>query len=219
MKKERKHEKVFYERWARDKYVDRIVYTREGHTFGESDVPLLFDKRPWKEQETSKTDYLYREDDEGLHIALFYGGFPGYEQRWLEFHDSTLIATHEAAEVIRVELDGYIHQWEGAGTSRRGTGWSQRVTLEIEVPIVEARVTTMPCDISDGRVQSELLPPKMDGMLPIPIVLDGHCSLEILSVNAETMRITGRRLRATPSGLPQFVEPLPEDMDPQRGDG
>jgi hypothetical protein len=54
------------------------IYERRTHV-RVSDAPMLFDTRPWKQAETTKTDYLYREDEEGLHIALFYGGFPGYD--------------------------------------------------------------------------------------------------------------------------------------------
>ena len=47
--------------------------------------------------------------------------------RWLEFHGSKIIAVHGNPACVCVELDGYIHQWEGSGSSRCGTGWVQRV--------------------------------------------------------------------------------------------
>lgn len=77
MSTEQKFEKVFYERWSNDQYLGRWVYTRDGFLFGASDAPALFESRPYKNQEKGKTDYMYRESEEGLHIALFYGGFPG----------------------------------------------------------------------------------------------------------------------------------------------
>lgn len=77
MTSEPKHSVVIYERWINSRYLGRWIYRRTGHAFGISDVPQLFEQRPYKQQETSNVDYLYRESEEGLHIALFYGGFPG----------------------------------------------------------------------------------------------------------------------------------------------
>jgi hypothetical protein len=77
MDSEPKHSTVIYERWLNGAYQGRWIYKREGYSFGISDVPQLFEQRPYKQQETSKTEYLFRESEEGLHIALFYGGFPG----------------------------------------------------------------------------------------------------------------------------------------------
>ena len=77
MSTEQKFEKVVYERWSNDKYLGRWVYTRDGLLFGVSDVPALFESRPYRNQEVGKTEYMYRKSEEGLHIALFYGGLPG----------------------------------------------------------------------------------------------------------------------------------------------
>lgn len=77
---ERKHRRVFFECWTRAGYQGSWIYTRQGRKFGVSDVEELFARRPYQSQETRKPDHLYRESKRGLHIALFYEGFPGYDE-------------------------------------------------------------------------------------------------------------------------------------------
>ena len=44
--------------------------------FSEADIPDLFEKRPYKNEETRTPGYLYRIDNDGIQIALFYNGLP-----------------------------------------------------------------------------------------------------------------------------------------------
>ena len=77
MNSEPKHSAVIYERWINGRYQGRWIYRRKGHAFGVSDVPQLFEQHPYKQQETSSVDFLYRESEGELHSAIFYSGFPG----------------------------------------------------------------------------------------------------------------------------------------------
>src|SRR5947208_1965356 len=93
--------------------------------------------------------------------------------RWLEFHDSQIIAVHGNPDRVCVDLDGYIHQWEGAGVSRRGTGWSQRVRIEIDFPDVDQGIAVLPAALHTGTV---VLDPELEaeeGGLRVPITLEG----------------------------------------------
>lgn len=76
MNTEKKYKKVFFERWTKDGYAGRWIYTQRHMRFSESDVPDLFDRRPYKQEEQRIPDYLIKVSEEGLHIALFYDGLP-----------------------------------------------------------------------------------------------------------------------------------------------
>jgi hypothetical protein len=73
---EKKYGKVFFEVWARDGLKGRWTYSQRHSRFGESDVPSLFERRPYKDQEPRTPEYLYRLESDGIHIALFYDGLP-----------------------------------------------------------------------------------------------------------------------------------------------
>jgi hypothetical protein len=70
------HKKVYFEKWTRDGYKGRWIYSQRHMRFSEADIPALFEKRPYKHMEKRKPDYLYRIDKDGIHIALFYDGLP-----------------------------------------------------------------------------------------------------------------------------------------------
>jgi hypothetical protein len=136
-------------------------------------------------------------------------------ERRLEFHDSTLIALHHAGDVARIEVDAYIHQWEGEGAARRGTGWIQRVTFELDRPVME-QIVALPYEIRTGHVRAASLASEDDGMLAVPLSLDEDCVLEFQNTTGEILRISARGLRAQPCGEARFVELLPVDMDDQK---
>lgn len=76
MDTEKKFEKVFLERWRTDGYAGSWIYSQRHMRFSEADIPDLFEKRPYKNEETRTPGYLYRIDSDGIHIALFYDGLP-----------------------------------------------------------------------------------------------------------------------------------------------
>ena len=80
MNTEKKFEKVFFESWTKDGYKGRWIYSQHHMRFSEADIPGLFEKRPYKDDEKKTPDYLYRIDKDGIHIALFYDGLPKNKQ-------------------------------------------------------------------------------------------------------------------------------------------
>jgi len=136
--------------------------------------------------------------------------------RWLEFHDSKVIAVHCDSARAHLDLDGYIHQWEDVGASRRGTGWIQRVRLELDTPTVVRLIHTLPASLWDGRALSRGLPQDEEGTLTVPIFVDDSTELELEATSGEKLKISGKRLRASTSGEPRFLEEIPLSMDPER---
>jgi hypothetical protein len=136
-------------------------------------------------------------------------------ERWLEFHDSTVLAVQLDSMRAVIDLDGYFHLWEGDGSSRRGSGWTHHVQLELDFPAVEGELTTLPARLSDGRVISKSVSYE-EGMLTVPVSIARAVSLELTTSSGETLRIAAQRFRAQTVGKPRFVEALPNDMDPER---
>lgn len=136
--------------------------------------------------------------------------------RRLEFHDSKILAVRGDSECIRVELDGCIHQWEGSGASRRGTGWIQRVEIAIDFPDVDQGISSLPTALSDGSMISEALVGDGNGGVHLPLLVEGMTQLELVTTSGQKLRITGERVQADASGEARFVEEIPADMDPQR---
>lgn len=136
-------------------------------------------------------------------------------ERWLEFHDSRLIASVTSRERTRLELDGYIHQWDGVGSSRRGTGWIQRVTLDVDEAVVDGTFPPLPCELWTGRVIAEF-PENEDGTLLLPIAIRVATVLELTTMSGATVRVSGTGFSAAASGEARFVEEIPSDMDPHR---
>ena len=121
------------------------------------------------------------------------------------------------AGTARLELDAYVHQWDGVVAARRGTAWMQPVQLEITSPVVAKSLRTIPADLSTGRVVAAGLPEGDDGMLTVPVVLEGTVTLEVETNSGEIFRVTGTRLEVTTLGDARFVEDIPGDMDPEHG--
>ncbi len=76
MKTEKKYRKVFFEIWTKDGCQESLIYGQRHMGFSEADIPKLYDRRPYKHNETKPPQYLYRIDKKGIHIALFYDGLP-----------------------------------------------------------------------------------------------------------------------------------------------
>jgi len=70
------HKKVFFKIHTKDGYKGKWIYQQWHMRFSEADIPILFERRPYKEKEDTPPDYLYRIDRDGIHIALFYDGLP-----------------------------------------------------------------------------------------------------------------------------------------------
>lgn len=70
---EKIHHKVFFHFYTSEGYKGRWIYQQRHMRFSEKDVPMLFERRPFKDQEPSLPDWLYRIDREGIHIAVFVG--------------------------------------------------------------------------------------------------------------------------------------------------
>jgi hypothetical protein len=131
--------------------------------------------------------------------------------RWLEFHDSRVLALHRTPDVARIDLDAYVHQWEGHGSSRRGTGWMQNVRLEVAEPVVAQQLTSFPATLSSGRATSDDA-----GGLSLPTVVNEPVVVDLQATSGERLVVSGKRLEALALAEPRFVEDLPTDMDPQR---
>jgi hypothetical protein len=136
-------------------------------------------------------------------------------ERWLEFHDSKLRGIRRVPGGVCVELDAYMHRWEGEGETRRGTGWMQPVQIEVGTSETETRSVATPMEIRDGRVVAASLREDDAGTLTIPVVLNEPVTLELETISGETFRATGTRIELTLLGEPRFVENLPDSMDPE----
>jgi hypothetical protein len=135
---------------------------------------------------------------------------------WLEFHDSTMLAVQADSMRASIELDGYIHRWEGSGPSRRGSGWTQGICLELDFPIIEGKLATLPVRLSYGRAVSKSLPARDEGTLTVPVSINRSTVLELKTASGERLKILGKRFRARATGKARYVERLPKDMDPER---
>lgn len=135
-------------------------------------------------------------------------------ERWLEFHDSKLTGVRSAPDGICVDLDAYVHQWEGVGDTRRGTGWMQPLQIELRGAYAEQASVVVPVGLWRGRVVAASLPDEDSGTLSVPAVLDELVTLELETTSGETLRITGTRMAVTETGERRFVENLRCDMDP-----
>ena len=138
--------------------------------------------------------------------------------RWLEFHDSTVVSVQCDAMRAVIELDGYFHRWEGTGSARRGSGWTQQVRLELDFPTVEGEFSTLPARLADGRVVSKKFRDD-EGSLTLPISIHRATVLELVGASGERLKVSAKRLRGQTIGKPRYVEALPSDMDPERGAG
>ena len=136
--------------------------------------------------------------------------------RWLEFRDSKILAVHGNPDRVCVELEGLIHQWEGAGAGRRGTGWSQQVRIEIDFPDVDQGISGLPAALRSGRVVVDSAPDGKGGGLKVPVTLECMIVLELVTRLGERLRVCGERLEMSVSGEPRFVAELSGDMDPER---
>ena len=81
MEAQKYYDKVFFEIWRIDGYKGRWIYSAGGTQFSEEDIPSLYEKRPHKNKEGQPPDYLYRIDDEGIHIGLFYDGVKAHLEK------------------------------------------------------------------------------------------------------------------------------------------
>jgi len=140
-----------------------------------------------------------------------------FPARWLAFRDSRLLAVRCDASCARVELDARIQQWEGAGSSRCGTAWIQRVQIELDFPDVDQGIAALPATIWSGTATSDAISEARSAGLSIPTSIEAMTVLELVTASGEILRICGERLRASPSGEARFLEEIPRDMDPERG--
>jgi hypothetical protein len=70
------NKKMFGEIYDRGEHRAQWIYSRRHMRFSGADIPILYERRPHKEEEEFHPEYLYRIDGDGIHIALFYGGLP-----------------------------------------------------------------------------------------------------------------------------------------------
>lgn len=132
------------------------------------------------------------------------------KHRWLEFHDSVVLAVDCTPHTARVDIDAYVHQWEGRESARRGTGWMQRLQVEVGEPVVAHLPSGFPCKLTDGCAT-----PRDSGGLTLPTTLDGPVVLDLETTSGEHLLVSGRQLRTHDLAEPRFVEELPPDMDPE----
>ncbi|RKX24094.1 MAG: hypothetical protein DRP45_08990 [Candidatus Zixiibacteriota bacterium] len=76
MDTQKRHKRVFYELYSSKGYYGRWILTQRHMRFAESDVPELYKKRPFQDQEQDAPEYRYTIDKEGIHIGLFYDCSP-----------------------------------------------------------------------------------------------------------------------------------------------
>jgi len=134
--------------------------------------------------------------------------------RFLEFHDSDLLAVDSLVGATVVRLVAYVHQWERSGDSgSRGTGWMQPCILKLVSAQVETSPTTLPSSLSDGVLRSPT-GVGSDGTLTLPSVIEGPCTLELETTEGERLRAVAASVTLEPSGPAVFVEDLPADMAP-----
>jgi hypothetical protein len=144
-------------------------------------------------------------------------------RRWLEFHDSEFVSFDHDGERAVLTVNGYVHQWEQTDSGWRGTGWTQR----IQITVLSASVET---DRAGWSGESEDCPDIWDGtlhtasvahenLLALPFAHDGHFRLDIDLNDGRSLRIAGRNIRVEGLGDADFVEKLPQALQPdQTGD-
>jgi len=132
-------------------------------------------------------------------------------RRYLEFHDSKLLAVATDDGGARITIDAYIHRWEVVSAQWKGTGWMQRVQFQMR-ECVSAAAPSLPVEISDGEV--EVQDGLFQNLIRLPSLSLGPVVLRLHVQTGETLEFIGRDLVVTCTGEAEFIEPLPDDLKP-----
>jgi len=138
---------------------------------------------------------------------------PKTVRTWLEFHDSTLARVGGSSAGAEIVFEsGYIHRWEIRAGRRVGTGWTQRVRLQLSAPSSAKEVFSGSVRVSDGKVMT----PQASNahLLRVPGKLSEPVHVWIQLIDFRELRASGASIEATLEGTPVFVEALPADLDP-----
>ena len=130
--------------------------------------------------------------------------------RCIEFHDSKLVAISTVGGVARIELNAYVHASEGRPAVDAGTGWTQRLVIEIHDAAVRAQPHDLPLWILDAELRLE--GQAFENILPLPFDGPGQVLLVATGANDSRLEVSGTTIRVTYLAEPIYVE----DFNPSK---
>jgi hypothetical protein len=137
----------------------------------------------------------------------------GSVERWIELHDSVLVATEGPAGETNLVLAAYVHRWEWRAGQRVGTGWKQGARLRLRAAVNPA-VTFETGALNDGRIETHAA--TYVNMVPVPLHTAGVVHLRLQFSDGRVAEATASGFDIDLVGDPSFIEVLPADMDPRR---
>ena len=129
---------------------------------------------------------------------------------WIEFHDSTLLALNVVGTDVELLLDAYVHHWQMADGTWRGTGWAQPVRITVRAVVGEPAAVAAPAEIADGRMRLGAVD---HDLVRLPLAQNDtvHLRLELVGGSLD---IRGSGVLVETLGEARYVEDLPWELPP-----
>jgi hypothetical protein len=124
--------------------------------------------------------------------------------RAMEIHDSVLEAIRHRGSTAILEFEAYIHESSGEPAVDAGTGWSQRLAIEISNARIERRLSQIPCDLYAGYI--DLAGHLSENIIPIPLNHTDAVTIGLDSQMRESLLLKGDSAKLILLGEAQFIE-------------
>lgn len=123
----------------------------------------------------------------------------------VELHDSTLGKIEFEGSELKLQLTpAYIHKSTGEPRVAPGTGWIQDVVLVFRDGELEGETPQLPCKLNGGSFSAGMN--LWSNGIPLPLEYTGNVKLELEVMWGGHLTVTGKQIKATSIGEPQYVE-------------
>jgi hypothetical protein len=124
--------------------------------------------------------------------------------RAMEIHDSVLEVIKHRGTTVILEFDAYIHESAGEPAVDEGTGWSQRLAIEVSNAKIERELSKTPCDLYSGYI--DLAGDRSENIIPIPLDHTDVVAIGLDSQQRESLLVKGDSAKLMILGEAQFIE-------------
>jgi hypothetical protein len=122
----------------------------------------------------------------------------------MEIHDSVVEGINYQGSTVILEIDAYIHESAGEPAVDHGTGWSQRLAIEVSNARTEGGLSQIPCDLYRGYI--DLAGNRSSNIIPIPLNHSAAVEIALDSQLGESLLIRGDSAKLTILGEAEFIE-------------